>query len=81
MKINILVIFEVDHNSNKKNFNLSNILFFLTSLEHVDKKLSLNTENLFKKYLDKLLPQPPSQFNEPYCCTFYTSYKLLDNQF
>lgn len=51
------------------------------SLEHVDKKLSLNTENLLKKYLDKLLPHPLSQFNEPYCGTFYTSYKLLDNQF
>lgn len=51
------------------------------SLEHVAKKLSLNTENLLKKSLDKLLPHPLSQLNERSCGTFYTSYKLLDDQF
>lgn len=41
------------------------------SLEHVAKKLSLNTENLLKKYLDKLLPHPLSQFNEQSILTLH----------
>lgn len=83
MKINILVIFEVDHNSNMKNFNLSIYCFSWWVLSMlIKKKIIIEYRKSFKKKkLEKLLPHPLSQFNEPYCGKFYTSYKLLDNQF
>lgn len=81
MKINILVIFEVDHNSNMKIFNLSIYCFSWWILSMLIKYYHWIQKIFKKKYLDKLLPHPLSKFNEPYCGTFYTSYKLLDNHF